>query len=315
MVWVRRPDPCLGDQLAIGLPPPFIRRGRGKGWCCDHLHLLWARQPRASRGAYPWLALARVGAQHQSILAPTTGGHEGERGSPLLGGHMNQGLLAPGISCLIINGGSSAGPVNDAEDADDHQPYSHEQARFCDLHSLISVLQGALRASPRKGADPPYVQRIPISLIVDNTRYLEYLESEDFLAKSRQTSLNRNTVVEGPETGVSKHGGGSMSIVTTNERLIRVVLCSAPEETYEPTHATPDQAVDDEAMYYDMGVSPMVPCSEFDNVAEQLRQVVVLMQRQFGITIDEAGLSQPPPLPPPPHDQQKAQTNPADPPQ
>ncbi|KAK9170133.1 hypothetical protein Syun_002273 [Stephania yunnanensis] len=59
----------------------------------------------------------------------------------------------------------------------------------------------------------------------------------------------------------------------------------------------------------------MVPRSEFDNVAEQLRQVVVLMQRQFGITMDEAGLSQPPPPPAPPHEQQKAQTNPADPPQ
>ncbi|KAK9107416.1 hypothetical protein Syun_023427 [Stephania yunnanensis] len=50
-------------------------------------------------------------------------------------------------------------------------------------------------------------------------RYLEYWESEDFLARSRQASTNRNTEVEGPGTGPSKHGGGSVSFVTTNERL------------------------------------------------------------------------------------------------
>ncbi|KAK9121651.1 hypothetical protein Syun_019268 [Stephania yunnanensis] len=44
----------------------------------------------------------------------------------------------------------------------------------------------------------------------------------------------------------------------------------------------------------------MVPRLEFDSVAEQLRQVVAFMHRQFGMTIDGAGLSQPPP-PPPPH--------------
>ncbi|KAK9170132.1 hypothetical protein Syun_002272 [Stephania yunnanensis] len=86
-------------------------------------------------------------------------------------------LCTSGISCLIVNGGRSAGPANDAEDADYHQPYSHEQ-------------------------------------------------SEDFLAKSRQTTLNRNTEVEGPETGVSKHGGGSMSFVTTNERLSALQFAS-----------------------------------------------------------------------------------------
>ncbi|KAK9083875.1 hypothetical protein Scep_030346 [Stephania cephalantha] len=50
-------------------------------------------------------------------------------------------------------------------------------------------------------------------------RYLEYWESEDFLARSRQASTNRNTEVEGPGTRPSKHGGGSVSFVTTNERL------------------------------------------------------------------------------------------------
>ncbi|KAK9132296.1 hypothetical protein Scep_011824 [Stephania cephalantha] len=60
----------------------------------------------------------------------------------------------------------------------------------------------------------------------------------------------------------------------------------------------------------------MVPRSEFDSVAKQLRQVVAFMQRQFGMTMDGAGLSQPhPPPPPPPHEQHQAQTDPADPPQ
>ncbi|KAK9169341.1 hypothetical protein Syun_001481 [Stephania yunnanensis] len=118
----------------------------------------------------------------------------------------------------------------------------------------------------------------------------------------------------------------------------------------ELTQATPDQSVDDEAVYYNVaGECPkgrvygleslgrknrryadpdastsqlpeMVPRSEFDSVVEQLRHVVVFMQRQFGITIDEAGLSrlQPPPPPlPPPHEQQQQppQIDPADLPQ
>ncbi|KAK9089271.1 hypothetical protein Scep_028353 [Stephania cephalantha] len=68
--------------------------------------------------------------------------------------------------------------------------------------------------------------------------------------------------------------------------------------------------------YVDPGASisqvpPMVPHSEFDNVVEQLRQVVAFMQRQFGMTMDGASLSQPPP----PHEHQQAQIDPADPPQ
>ncbi|KAK9089229.1 hypothetical protein Scep_028311 [Stephania cephalantha] len=60
----------------------------------------------------------------------------------------------------------------------------------------------------------------------------------------------------------------------------------------------------------------MVPRSEFDSVAEQLRHVVAFMQRQFGMTMDGAGLSQPQPPPPPPHEhQQPPQVDPADPPQ
>ncbi|KAK9111827.1 hypothetical protein Scep_019346 [Stephania cephalantha] len=93
------------------------------------------------------------------------------------------------------------------------------------------------------------------------------------------------------------------------------------ERFYELTQATPEQAVDDEAVYYnvagecprgrvygigllgrkkrryaDPGASTsqmpeMVPRSEFDNVTEQLRQVVAFMQRQFWMTMDGAGLS------------------------
>ncbi|KAK9163329.1 hypothetical protein Syun_004231 [Stephania yunnanensis] len=145
-------------------------------------------------------------------------------------------------------------------------------------------------------------------------RYLDYWESEDFLARSRQTSTNRNSEVEGPGTGPSKPGGGSMSFVTTNERLRR---------RQELTQATPDQPLDDKAVYYNMeGECPggrvyglgllgrkkriyadpgastsqlpeMVPGSEFGTVTEQLRQVVEFMQRKFGMTMDGAGLSQP----------------------
>ncbi|KAK9128747.1 hypothetical protein Syun_017544 [Stephania yunnanensis] len=51
-------------------------------------------------------------------------------------------------------------------------------------------------------------------------RYLQDWESEDFQARSRQATENRNTEVEGPGTGPSKHGGGSVSFATTQERLV-----------------------------------------------------------------------------------------------
>ncbi|KAK9150851.1 hypothetical protein Syun_009160 [Stephania yunnanensis] len=94
----------------------------------------------------------------------------------------------------------------------------------------------------------------------------------------------------------------------------------------ELTRATPDQPVDDEAVYYNVAdpdastsqLPEMVPRLELDSVVEQLQQVVAFMQRQFGMTIDGADLSQPqpqPPPPPPPHEQQQpSQINPADPP-
>ncbi|KAK9104666.1 hypothetical protein Scep_021510 [Stephania cephalantha] len=61
----------------------------------------------------------------------------------------------------------------------------------------------------------------------------------------------------------------------------------------------------------------MVPRSKFDSVAEQLGQVVEFLQRQFGLTVDRVGLSQPQPPPPaPPHEQQHPpQIDLADPPQ
>ncbi|KAK9123585.1 hypothetical protein Sjap_013187 [Stephania japonica] len=45
-------------------------------------------------------------------------------------------------------------------------------------------------------------------------------KSEDFLAKSKQAFENRNTEMEGPGTGVSKHSSGSVFFVTANERLV-----------------------------------------------------------------------------------------------
>ncbi|KAK9092811.1 hypothetical protein Syun_027722 [Stephania yunnanensis] len=75
-------------------------------------------------------------------------------------------------------------------------------------------------------------------------RYFQYWESEDFQARSRQATENRNTEVEGPGTGPSKHGGGSVSFATTQERLDRL-----QSRRQELTQATPEQSVDDEAVY------------------------------------------------------------------
>ncbi|KAK9168940.1 hypothetical protein Syun_001080 [Stephania yunnanensis] len=103
----------------------------------------------------------------------------------------------------------------------------------------------------------------------------------------------------------------------------------------ELTQATPDQPVDDEAVYlnvagecpkgrvYGLGslgrkkrryaypgastsqMPEMVPRVEFDIVVEQLRKVMAFMYQQFGMTMDGAGQPLPPPPPPPPHDQQQ----------
>ncbi|KAK9116466.1 hypothetical protein Sjap_015413 [Stephania japonica] len=169
-------------------------------------------------------------------------------------------------------------------------------------------------------------------------------ESEDFLAGSSQATANRNTEVEGPRTGPSKHDGGSVSFVTTQERLDRL-----QRRCQELTQATPDQSVDDEAVYlnvagecpkgrvYGLGslgrkkrryadpgastseMPDMVPRAEFNVVVEQLRKVMEFMQQHLGMNMDGAGLSQqqpPPPPAPPPHDQQHlSQIDPVDPPQ
>ncbi|KAK9087498.1 hypothetical protein Syun_029892 [Stephania yunnanensis] len=171
--------------------------------------------------------------------------------------------------------------------------------------------------------------------------YLEYWESEDFLARSRQATTNRNTEVEGPGTGPSQHGGGSVSFVTTHERLDRL-----QRRRQELTQATPDQSVDDEAVYlnvagecpngrvYGLGslgrkkrryadpgasmsqMPDMVPRAEFDVVAEKLRKVMEFMHQHLGMNMDGAGLSRQQPPPPPPHDQQQLpQIDPVDPPQ
>ncbi|KAK9087640.1 hypothetical protein Syun_030034 [Stephania yunnanensis] len=118
----------------------------------------------------------------------------------------------------------------------------------------------------------------------------------------------------------------------------------------ELTQATPEQSVDDEAVYlnvagesskgrvYGLGsvgrkkrrygtpgastsqTPDVVPRAEFDVVAEQLRKVMHFMQQRLGMDMDEIDLSQhqppPPPPPPPPHDQaMPPQIDPVDPPQ
>ncbi|KAK9118426.1 hypothetical protein Scep_016519 [Stephania cephalantha] len=117
----------------------------------------------------------------------------------------------------------------------------------------------------------------------------------------------------------------------------------------ELTRATPDQSVDDEAVYlkaagecpkgrvYGLGslgrkkrryADPGASTSRMriwcrvrvQCRCEQLRKVMEFMHQHLGMNMDGAGLSQqqppPPPPPPPPHDQQQLpQIDPVDPPQ
>ncbi|KAK9091504.1 hypothetical protein Sjap_024681 [Stephania japonica] len=121
-------------------------------------------------------------------------------------------------------------------------------------------------------------KRVQPVYVIDEAwrRYLESWESEDFLAESSQATANRNTEVEGHRDGPSKHGGGSVSFVTTQERLNdssetpptvnelylhlhtvnhdRMTFIDTRSERLrrrcrELTRATPDQSVDDEAVY------------------------------------------------------------------
>ncbi|KAK9160533.1 hypothetical protein Syun_006874 [Stephania yunnanensis] len=134
-----------------------------------------------------------------------------------------------------------------------------------------------------------------------------------------------NTIISLHLGGFGSNAQGSWSIMAVRNKVWNVSLewprasvgyelrafeAKLQRRRQELTQATPDQPVDDEAVYYNV--------VEFHSVAEQLRQVVAFMQRQFGMTIDGAGLSQPqpPPSPPLPHEQQQPpQVDPADPPQ
>ncbi|KAK9134821.1 hypothetical protein Syun_014151 [Stephania yunnanensis] len=113
--------------------------------------------------------------------------------------------------------------------------------------------------------------------------YLEYWDIEDFLVRFRQVSTNRNTEVEGPGTEPSKHSVGLVSFVTTNEKLTNtsemppivnevyfylhtvnhdgVTFVDTRSEWFylqrrrlELTKATPDQPIDDEAVYFNVAV-------------------------------------------------------------
>ncbi|KAK9096495.1 hypothetical protein Sjap_021992 [Stephania japonica] len=133
-------------------------------------------------------------------------------------------------------------------------------------------------------------------------RYLRCIgRARTSVARSRQATQNRNTEVEGPGTGPSKHGGGSVSFATTQERL-------------------GERRGDTELLVLARRRRRMWCRGEFDVVAEQLRKVMNFMHQHLGMDMDEIGLAQqqppPPPPPPPPHDQQQPpQIDPADPPQ
>ncbi|KAK9100758.1 hypothetical protein Scep_024188 [Stephania cephalantha] len=73
----------------------------------------------------------------------------------------------------------------------------------------------------------------------------------------------------------------------------------------ELTQATPDQPVDDEAVYYNVaGECPKGRVYGLRSLGRKKRRYVdpgaSTSQRQFGMTMDGVGLSQPPP--PPPHE-------------
>ncbi|KAK9094417.1 hypothetical protein Scep_025886 [Stephania cephalantha] len=193
------------------------------------------------------------------------------------------------------------------------------------------------------------------SFVVEVHRALSGLHSTTLIALERfelTSNLKETNTSETPPTvnevylhlHTVNHDGVTF-IDTRSERF----YAKLQRRRQKLTQATIDQPVDDEAVYFNVAgecpkgrvyglgslgrkkiryadpgastsqLSEMVPRSEFDSVAEQLRQVVAFMQRQLGTTMDRAGLSQPqppPPRPPPPHEQQQPpQIDPADPPQ
>ncbi|KAK9166221.1 hypothetical protein Scep_001412 [Stephania cephalantha] len=176
------------------------------------------------------------------------------------------------------------------------------------------------------------------SFVVEVHRALSGLHSTALIALERfectNTSETPPTVNEVYLYLHTVNHNGVTFIDTRSERF----YAKLQRRRLELTQATPDQPVDNEAVYFnvagecpkgrvydleslgrkkrrypDPGASTsqmpeMVPRSEFDSVVEQLRQVVAFMQRQFGMTMDGAGLSQPQPPPPPPlppHEQQQ----------
>ncbi|KAK9123365.1 hypothetical protein Sjap_012967 [Stephania japonica] len=240
----------------------------------------------------------------------------------------NYPLQSPSVSSSLVasNEGRTGSQVAGAPRAPQRRGihFLWESAIHDDLvraayDTMASIKYTALMSKLKKN-------RVQPDFVIDEAwrRYLGYWKSEYFLIGSKQASKNKNTEVEGPGIGVSKHGGGSMSFVTTNERLAQL-----KRRRQELTQATPNQQVDEMALYYDvvgdcpkgrvyshgredmMILEPMVPCSDFNNIADQLRHVVAFMRSQFGMTMDRAGPSQP--LPPPQEQQQQVQMDPADP--
>ncbi|KAK9086043.1 hypothetical protein Sjap_026454 [Stephania japonica] len=199
-------------------------------------------------------------------------------------------------------------------------------------------------------------KRVQPVYVIDEAwrRYLEYRESEDFLAslvKRRRIGTPRSKAL-GPDPR-STMNDSSETPPTVNELYLHLHTVNhdrmtfidtrserfyAPEEMSELTCATPDQSVDDEAVYlnvagecpkgrvYGLGslgrkkrryadpgastseMPDMVPRAEFNVVAEQLRKVMEFMQERSRDEHGRSSLSrqQPPPPPaPPPHDQQQ----------
>ncbi|KAK9128795.1 hypothetical protein Syun_017592 [Stephania yunnanensis] len=191
----------------------------------------------------------------------------------------------------------SAGPIRrchayaaSAPQANHHASVAVDLPRDAYQHNLpmsireVAKLYGSEKSLPVVKAHRPLSGLHFVALSALERRYLEYWESEDFLSRSRQASMNRNTEVEGPGTGPSKHDGGSMSFVTTNERL------DDEEMYYNVASECPRGRVyglgslgRKKRRYADPGASTsqmpkMAPRSEFDSVAEQLRQIVAFMQ-------------------------------------
>ncbi|KAK9110597.1 hypothetical protein Sjap_018657 [Stephania japonica] len=179
-------------------------------------------------------------------------------------------------------------------------------------------------------------------------RYLSTWESEDFLAWSSQATANRNTEVEGP----GPDPRSTMTPPTVNELYLHLHTVNHDRMTFidtrserfylqrrcrELTCATPDQSVNDEAVYlnvagecpkgrvYGLGslgrkkrryadpgastseMPDMVPRAEFNVVAEQLRKVMEFMQEDLGMNMDGAAYlknNHHHHQAPPPHDQE-----------